>query len=72
MYNLLQTEFGLVIGFIDHLQIVTTANSDTLQFSTAHIKSFQSAVSCQSLSGIVLQQRMFPLLWVFELSPFLN
>jgi hypothetical protein len=43
--------FGLVIGFIDHLQIVTTsnysviANSHTLQFTTARAKSFQSAMS---------------------------
>jgi hypothetical protein len=44
-------EFGLVIGFIEHLQIVTTsndsaiANSHTLQFTTAHTKSSHSAVS---------------------------
>jgi hypothetical protein len=44
-------EFGLVSGFIEHLQIVTTrnyssiANSHTLQFITAHTKSSQSAVS---------------------------
>jgi hypothetical protein len=43
--------FGLVIGFTDHLQIVTTSNystitnSHTLQFTTAHTKSSQSAVS---------------------------
>jgi hypothetical protein len=38
----------LVIGFIEHLQIVTTraiANSHTLQFTTARIKSSQPAVS---------------------------
>jgi hypothetical protein len=38
--------FGLVIEFIDYLQIVTTsnysaiANSHTLQFTTAHTKPF--------------------------------
>jgi hypothetical protein len=43
--------FGLVIGFIDHLQIVATsnysavANSRTLQFTTARTNSSQSAVS---------------------------
>jgi hypothetical protein len=43
--------FGLVIGFIVHLQIVTTsnystiANSHTQQFTTAHTKSSHSAVS---------------------------
>jgi hypothetical protein len=44
-------EFGLVIGFIEHLQIVTIsnygaiANTHTLQFTTTRIKSFQSTVS---------------------------
>jgi hypothetical protein len=43
--------FGLVIGFTKHLQITTTsnysaiANSHTLQFTIAHAKSSQSAVS---------------------------
>jgi hypothetical protein len=43
--------FRLVIGFIEHLQIVTTnncstiANSHTLQFTAACTKSSQSAVS---------------------------
>jgi hypothetical protein len=47
--------FGLVIRFIEHLQIVTTsnyravANSHTLQFITAHIKSSQPAVSSSVL-----------------------
>jgi hypothetical protein len=43
--------FGLIIEFIDHLQIVTTsnyiaiANSHTLQFTAARTKSSQPAVS---------------------------
>jgi hypothetical protein len=43
--------FRLEIGFIDHLQIVTTGNCNTianflnLQITAAHAKSFQSAVS---------------------------
>jgi hypothetical protein len=45
--------FGLVIGFIEHLQIVTAStcnysaicNSHTLQFTAVHAKSSQSAVS---------------------------
>jgi hypothetical protein len=47
----LETGFGLVIGFIEHLQIVTTsnysstANSHSLQFTTARTKFSQSAVS---------------------------
>jgi hypothetical protein len=42
--------FGLVTGFIEHLQIVTTsnynaiANSHTLQLTTARTKSSHSAV----------------------------
>jgi hypothetical protein len=47
----LYTGFGLVIGFTEQLQIVTTsnysaiANSHTLKFTTARTKSSQSAVS---------------------------
>jgi hypothetical protein len=43
--------FGLVLGFIEHLQIVTASsfsiviNSHTLQFTTACTKSSQSDVS---------------------------
>jgi hypothetical protein len=43
--------FGLAVGFIDCLQIVTTSNysaitnSHTLQFATARTESSQSAVS---------------------------
>jgi hypothetical protein len=46
----LQTVLGLVTGFIEHLQNVTTnnsanANSHTLQFIKARTESSQSAVS---------------------------
>jgi hypothetical protein len=42
--------FGSEIGFIEHLQIVTSnysavANAHTLQFTTAYTKSSQSAMS---------------------------
>jgi hypothetical protein len=46
-----KTGFGLVIGFIEHLQVITTsnysaiANSHTQQFTTACSESSQSAVS---------------------------
>jgi hypothetical protein len=45
--------FGLVIGFIEHLQIVskvtsTITNSHTLQFTTAHTKVF---TGCRLLMG---------------------
>jgi hypothetical protein len=42
--------FGFVIGFIEHLEIVTTsnysaiANSHALQFTTARTRSSQSAL----------------------------
>jgi hypothetical protein len=58
--------FGLIIRFIDHLQIVTAsnyndiANAHILQFTTALTKFSQSAVVHQSLSGNGYQQRMFP------------
>jgi hypothetical protein len=60
LYVWLEIGLWLVIGFIDHLQIVTTsilsaiANSHTLQFTTASAKSFQSAVS----SRVVARQRL--------------
>jgi hypothetical protein len=47
------TGFGLVIGFVAHLKLVTTINyraivdSHSLQFTTARTKSSQSAVSSQ-------------------------
>jgi Txe/YoeB family toxin of Txe-Axe toxin-antitoxin module len=47
----IKTTFGLVIGFIEHLQKITTnnwsaiANSHILQFPTARTKSSQSPVS---------------------------
>jgi hypothetical protein len=50
--------FGLVTGFIAHLntQLVTTSNysaiadSHTLKFITAHTKSSQSAVSSSAVA----------------------
>jgi hypothetical protein len=57
MYEWLQMWFELVIGFIELLQNITTsnystvANSYTLQFTTAHTKSFQSAVSSPVVAG---------------------
>jgi hypothetical protein len=64
--------FLLVIGFIEHLQVVTTsnystiANLHTLKFTTARTKSSQSAV--QSLPGSGFQRQIFPLLCVTEIS----
>jgi hypothetical protein len=50
MYESLEMGCGPVTGFIDHLQIVTTSNyntisdSHTLQFTAAHTKASQSAL----------------------------
>jgi hypothetical protein len=58
--------FRLVIGFIDHLQIVTTsnysaiANSRTLQSTTTRTKSSQSAMSTPVVAWLRLQWRTFP------------
>jgi hypothetical protein len=55
--------FGLVIGFVEHLHIVTrsnyrtTVNSHTQHFTTACTKSSQSAVFHQALSGNSFQNR---------------
>jgi hypothetical protein len=51
----LQTGVGSVIGFTDHLQIVTTSNYDaianlyTLQITEAHATSSQSAFTSRFL-----------------------
>jgi hypothetical protein len=51
MYECLQTGFGLVIGFTEHLRNVTAnnysanANSHLLQFTSTRTKPSQSAVS---------------------------
>jgi hypothetical protein len=45
-----------MIGFVENLEIITTrnysamANSQTLQFTTAHTKIFQSAVSSSAVA----------------------
>jgi hypothetical protein len=60
-------EFGFVIGFIDHLQIVTTsnfniiANSHMQQFTTSHAKSSQSALSSPVIVWQQLPVVVFPL-----------
>jgi hypothetical protein len=53
----LQTGLGLVTGFIEHLQNVTTrnystvANSQSLQFTTPRTQSSQSALSSRVVAG---------------------
>jgi hypothetical protein len=48
--------FGLLIGYIDHLHVITTNNYNTnadfhtLPISPAHDKSFQSALSRRFLA----------------------
>jgi hypothetical protein len=68
----------LVIKFIEHLEFVTTrnysniVNSHIMQFTTARKKYFNRLCIHQSLPGNGCQRRMFPLLWVPELSSYLS
>jgi hypothetical protein len=61
-------KFGLIIGFIEHLQVATTrnynaiANSNTLQFTTTRTKSSQSAVSSPVVSWYRLLTMDIPLI----------
>jgi hypothetical protein len=58
----LWTGFRLVVGFIEHLEIVTTsnysaiANSHTLQFTTARTKPSQSVLSLPVVAWWRIQQ----------------
>jgi hypothetical protein len=67
----------LVTGFIGHLQLVGTihygviANSHTLH-SLQHALSPFGLLSLHLFSGNGFQRRMFPFLWVLELSPCLS
>jgi hypothetical protein len=60
VYEWLWTGFGFVIGFIEHLNLVAASNSSavpnsqTMQFTTACIKSSQFAVSSAMTSASVL------------------
>jgi hypothetical protein len=62
--------FGLLIGFIEHLQIVTT---NKYGGSLQHTLGIYSLLCLQqSLPGNGFQRWTFPLLWVPELSPCLS
>jgi hypothetical protein len=62
--------FRLEIGFIDHLQIITTsnyntiANFHTLQFTAAHAKFFQSAVNSRFLVTDLNKGESSPSNWI--------
>jgi hypothetical protein len=70
--------FGLVIGFLEHLQIVTAgnygaiANSHSAVHYSTHLSLLTLLCLHQSLSGNGFQWRTFPLLWVPEISPCLS
>jgi hypothetical protein len=78
VYERLETRFGLVIGFIEHLQNVTTrnysviANSHTLPFTTAPTKSSPSAVFSSVVAWQQLPTADFPLTLSSEIFPCLS
>jgi hypothetical protein len=63
----LQTEFGLVIGFMEHLHFDTGCDY-TLQFTITHIL-VSTVTSSLTLLGSGFQRRTFPFLLVPELPP---
>jgi hypothetical protein len=73
----LRMVFGLVTGFIEHLQLVTTSNCSAIanSYSATHYSthlSFLSLLCLHQFSGNSFQQQMFHLLWVPQLSPCLS
>jgi hypothetical protein len=82
-YYFILSQGGVTVdGVLDwRLDLLTTltmpnyiaiADVHTLHISTAHTKSFQSAVSSPVVAGNGFQRRTLPLLWVPELSPCLS
>jgi hypothetical protein len=64
----------MVLGFAEHLQIVTTSNYSAIAnsytpLSLQHVLSLLSLLCLQQYSGNGFQRRTFPFLWVPELSP---
>jgi hypothetical protein len=75
---LLKTGFGLVIGFIGLLQLVTASTNNSSRITVyiplwhAHTKFSQSAVSSPVSCSNGAQRQTFPFLWVSETFPCLR
>lgn len=61
--------FGLIIRFIEHIQLAATSNNNNSFYNLLwHTRSLVSQCCLHQSSGNSFQQQMFPFLWVPKLS----